>query len=51
MEEESNKGAPEAIGIVNKGMAVDLVETLIPSQGIEQYSVDFWGTGQVLTQA
>lgn len=42
--------ASEVPGIVKKGMAVDLAETLIPSQGIKQYTRDFAGTGQVLTQ-
>lgn len=50
MEEENNKVASEVPGIVKKGMAVDLAETLIPSQGIKQYSRDFSGTSQILTQ-
>lgn len=50
MEEENNKVASEAPGIVKKAMAVDLAETLIPSRGIKQYTRDFSGTGQVLTQ-
>lgn len=51
MEEENNKAASEVPGIVKKGMYKDLAETLIPSQGIQQYSGDFSGTSQVLTQA
>lgn len=40
VEEEGNKVAPEITGTVNKGMAVDLAESLgpkTPSQGINQY--------------